>query len=471
MNSGSAGCAGDRQMVDRDVEELIEQLLEYIEAENVIPIIGKDLLRVKYDEKEVLLYDYLARELAERLNVKKASNLNDVVGAYLETGCAREDVYSKIPQILRSAEFQPPEALLDLAQIDKFKLFIVLTFDSLLVTAIDQVRKLAGGQRTLELAYSPRGAADLPEAPTKLRRPVVYHLLGKLSAQPNEYVVTDEDMLEFLHHMQRRQAADLLFDALRDNHLLFIGCTFSDWLARFLIRSARRRPLSQRRDWLEALVSDVDHDENLVVFLRQFSTRTKIVSCPPGAFVAELSARYRERAGHEADEPPVSREGDEASWSDDMPEGAVFLSYTHEDYAAARRLRNFLDEEAGIDVWFDKEKIKGGEFWDRKIHRNVNNCSYFVPVISARATRILDGYFRKEWAWAVERASARDEDVPFIIPVAIDDTPDDTTGVPDRFTRAHWTRLPDGEGTRDFGNLMRSLARNYRRRKNRAWSR
>jgi hypothetical protein len=37
-------------------------------------------------------------------------------------------------------------------------------------------------------------------------------------------VITDEDMLEFLHHMQSKSiAAEHLFDALRDSHLLFIG--------------------------------------------------------------------------------------------------------------------------------------------------------------------------------------------------------------------------------------------------------
>jgi hypothetical protein len=37
-----------------------------------------------------------------------------------------------------------------------------------------------------------------------------------------------------------------------------------------------------------------------------------------------------------------------------MSPGAVFISYAHEDQAAARRLRDFLEEEAGIDVWLEK---------------------------------------------------------------------------------------------------------------------
>jgi hypothetical protein len=74
----------------------------------------------------------------------------------------------------------------------------------------------------------------------------VYHLFGKLSSQP-DYVITDEDLLEFLYHMQSKTvAAEHLFDALRDNHLLFIGCSFPDWLSRFLLRIAKSRQLSLR---------------------------------------------------------------------------------------------------------------------------------------------------------------------------------------------------------------------------------
>jgi hypothetical protein len=146
-----------------------------------------------------------------------------------------------------------------------------------------------------------------------------------------------------------------------------------------------------------------------------------------------------------------------------MPEGAVFLSYAHEDCAAARRLQNFLDQEAGIDVWFDEQEIKGGDDWSRKIRRNINNCSYFMPVISATATPIREGYFRTEWKLVVERASRFAEDARFIIPVAIDATPHDTASVPERFKQVRWTWVPDGEGTRAFSNLMITLLGDYRR--------
>jgi hypothetical protein len=87
-----------------------------------------------------------------------------------------------------------------------------------------------------------------------------------------------------------------------------------------------------------------------------------------------------------------------------------------------------------------------------------------MPLISAASTRRLEGYFRREWAWAAERAMDFAASVPFIIPVVIDDTSEDVDDIPDRFSRSHWTRLPGGTGDEEFRRRMVRLVRDYRRR-------
>jgi hypothetical protein len=461
-------------VLDRSVEAFLDDLLEYVEDGKVVPIIGDELLRVRQDGNEVPIYRYIADKLAERLEITPDSlppepSLNAVVCHYLQAGGVPEEVYPKIRPILNQARFAPPEALLQLARIDRFKLFVTLTFDSLLAAAIDEVRKAS---RALELAYSPKNPQDLPGPLEELRQPVVYHLFGKLSSQP-DYVITDEDMLEFLHHMQSRSvAAEHLFDALRDNHLLFIGCAFPDWLSRFLLRIAKSRQLSLRRTEMELLVGSLaNRDSDLVVFLRHFSPRTKIASCPAAEFVGELAARYAQRtassaaalaglsAGPVMDASDVGETGDAS-----MSPGAVFISYAHEDQAAARRLRDFLEEEAGIDVWLDARQLAAGDDWGHKIRRNIKSCSYFMPLISAASRHRPEGYFRREWSLAAERAMDFAESVPFIIPVAIDETREDAEGVPERFRQQQWTRLSGGVGNEDFRRRMIALVRDYRRR-------
>jgi len=459
-------------VLDRSVEALLDDVLEFLEDGKVVPIIGEELLRVRQDNNEIPLYPYLANKLAERLEIRAASlppepSLNAVVYHYLQAGGLPEEIYPKIRPILNQARFAPPAALLQLAGINRFKLFVTLTFDSLLAAAIDQVRP---DGRALELAYSPKNAQDLPGPLDELRQPVVYHLFGKLSSQP-DFVITEEDMLEFLHHMQSKSvAAEHLFDALRDNTLLFIGCTFPDWLSRFVLRIAKSRQLSLRRTEMELLVGSLtNRDNDLVVFLRHFSSRTKIASCPAADFVAELSARYESRTASSAAALSVARaaamhayDGKETVVG--MKPGSIFISYTHEDRAAALQLRDFLENEAGIDVWIDHRGLEAGDDWDHQIRRNIKNCSYFMPVISLASTRRLEGYFRREWFWAAERAMDFADSVPFIIPVVIDDTPEDADDIPERFRRPQWTRLPGSTGNEEFRRRMVMLVRDYRRR-------
>jgi TIR domain len=45
--------------------------------------------------------------------------------------------------------------------------------------------------------------------------------------------------------------------------------------------------------------------------------------------------------------------------------GAVFLSYASEDAAAAERIATAL-RDAGIEIWFDREELRGGDAWDRR---------------------------------------------------------------------------------------------------------
>jgi hypothetical protein len=132
-----------------------------------------------------------------------------------------------------------------------------------------------------------------------------------------------------------------------------------------------------------------------------------------------------------------------------MPENAIFISYAREDLAAVQRLKAALDG-AGLVTWFDLDRLEGGDDYDRKIRRNIARCSYFVPVISATTERRLEGYFRREWSYALDRARNIADDALFIVPVCVDDTNAVTAHVPDKFKALHLTRLPDGEVTAEF---------------------
>ena len=135
---------------------------------------------------------------------------------------------------------------------------------------------------------------------------------------------------------------------------------------------------------------------------------------------------------------------------------AVFLSYASQDAEAVLRIAEAL-RAAGVEVWFDKDELAGGDAWDRKIRGQVATCVLFVPVISAATQARREGYFRIEWKLAAQRTQAFADGTPFLLPVVIDATKDGEALVPEEFRAVQWTRLPGGETPEKFCALVRRL--------------
>lgn len=438
-----------------------DDLLNYIEEHRVIPIIGPDVLRVQTDDGVRPLYDWLAEKLAARLAVDPAPlprplTLNDVMCAYIGQRGRREEGYTRLRSIMRDAHFEPPPVLRQLAQITDFKLYVTTTFDPLMAEAVNLER--FGGQPGAEvIAYAPNRVTDLPAELAELQRPVVYHLLGRLSASPT-YVLSDEDMLEFICALQSSHLTpEKLFYELEHNHLLLIGSEFSNWMARLFLRMAKRQRLSDPRDVSEIFADDhTAKDQRLVAFLQQVSVRTRVVGGPE-AFVADLYARWRARQPAAAEAAPSAPQRFLPP-AREMPANAIFISYARDDLPAVQRLKEGLDV-AGLTTWFDLDRLESGDDYDRKIRANIARCSYFIPIISTTTEHRHEGYFRREWSYAVDRLRGMAGGAVFVLPVLIDATPEASALVPDPFKAVHMTRLAGGEPTPEFVDRLKLLFR------------
>ena len=445
-------------------EDAWDDLLNFIEERRVIPIIGPDLLRVQTDRGLRPLYEHLAERLAAKLSVDTAPlpkplTLNDVVCAYLGQRGRREEAYTRLRSIMREVEFAPPEALRQLAEITDFDLFVTTTFDPLLENALNAVRY--GGQPGTEVvAYAPNRVADLPSERSQFSRTVVYHLLGRLSASPT-YVISDEDMLEFICALQSEHLTpEKLFHELEHSHLLLIGSDFSNWLARLFLRMAKRKRLSDPRDVGEILADDhTMQDDRLVAFLQQVSVRTRVYGGAE-SFVADLHARWTRRRGGAPAGAAASSATSPVRFlppAREMPENAIFISYAREDLPAVQKMKAAMDA-AGLVTWFDLDRLESGDDYDRKIRANIARCGYFVPVVSATTQRRLEAYFRREWSYAVDRSRNIAEGAVFILPVCIDETSEADALVPEKFKALHMTRAPGGEPPADFLRRLAELA-------------
>jgi len=138
------------------------------------------------------------------------------------------------------------------------------------------------------------------------------------------------------------------------------------------------------------------------------------------------------------------------------PSRPIFLSYASQDTAAAARLCEAL-RAAGLEVWFDRSELRGGDAWDQQIRQQIRDCALLIPVISAQTEARPEGYFRREWRLAAERTHDMAEDVPYLVPVTLDALDAQRARVPEAFRALQWTYLPGGSATPEFIARIRQL--------------
>jgi hypothetical protein len=343
--------------------------------------------------------------------------------------------------ILLKRKWQTPDPLRKLAGITHFDLFISTTFDSLLEQALNEVR-FKGQPKTKAIAYSEKSRVVDIEAGPGSSLATVYQLFGKLDIA-GDYGLTEEKILEFTHRLQTRDLRPQnLFDALQNKSLLILGCGLPGWLARFFLRSAKgEKYITQGARGVVA-----DKSARLDVRFTMFLQRRQSVIYDVGdavQFVDELHRRWMEKF------PPVDpnlvpgpNSEAESTPPSEFKVDSVFLSYASEDREYAQQVYEAFFQ-AGVDVWFDVSKLKSGVAYGLDIDKNIEDCSYFVPLISRHSAVDDKRFFQREWNKAIFEAKSFPEEYPFIQPVLLDDTSLDAPGIPREFKVRQVTKLAD----------------------------
>jgi hypothetical protein len=439
------------------------KLLQAIAKGVVIPIVGRDLLRIEVDGREQLLYEYLAAQLAAQLEVEcePSASIDQVVAAYLNASRrnSRDDVNLKAFEILNQirddeGHLPVPEPLRKLGAIQPLRLFLSTTVDSLLANAL-------GSPADHVFAYAPNSTlADIPRDYARSPHRVVFHLFGRISGIPDSALI-DEETLEFiwkLHEESMSVRLVNLFDEMRTKRLLLIGNAHPDWLARFFFRLARRDRLYSGNDAREFVADGaVVADAHLRDFLENFSPQTKSFGVAnPLEFVNQLAEKWDAFP----DKPSAARSG-AATVPSAVKPPAVFVSYASQDREAVEQLQASLSG-AGLDVWFDKGCLESGDSWWPVIEQNIATCDVFVAVISANTNKREEGIFIREWNRALDRLRDMDKATARLIhPVIIDDTAEGAVTF-SGFREFHYARAAGGQAQTDFIKTLTAIVRERR---------
>ena len=403
---------------------LWEDILLAIEEGQVVPMVGRDLLVVDTPAGPRLFHHLVAARLAADLGASTQDlpadfDCNDVI-------CANERFHGdsmgfnpRVVRIVRELKVPIPEPLRLLAEIPTFGLFVSTTYDTLLEEAICSVRR----RKPAVVAFpAASNLIDFDESLLEQCGSVVFQILGRLSAS-SPFAITEGQTLEQMHEfMSGPRRPDKLIARLKESHLLILGVGFPDWLARFLLRFARAKPLWDSRSIMEVIADSGRPQQDFAVFLHHFSPQQSrlFTEGSPVDFVRELHRRWFERN-------PATQQSD--AWAEvsaekpaNMAEGSIFISYAGEDREAAFRLADEL-AGAGLEVWIDR-RINPGDNYRELIERHIRSCCAFVPVLSRQTQKEDARWFRREWELARDSAGFYfGTDRPFLFPVVIDGTP------------------------------------------------
>jgi hypothetical protein len=448
----------------KDLDNLFwDDLLLYLEQKQVIPIIGQDLLTVEFEGRSVNAYRLMAERFAQDLKIStdllpQDFTLSQVIAAYPRFREKRSLIYSQTKATFDRLPVAVPESLRLLARIPAFRIFVTTTFDPWMERALVEER-FGGTPRPLSIGYSPGEAPDLTVEQLTSDEAIVFQLFGRVSAAP-QYGVTEEDMLEYIHRLQARPPKNLC-DALRDHHLLFIGNAFSDWLARFFVRTARGDRLSAPHGKEIFIVDDeFRRSSTMTSFFQGFCWETNILAeNTPVEFVRLLHEKWFERHPQISSSSAVSADGlQEPAKS---ASHSIFISYANEDLRAAGQLRDTL-YQLGLNVWMDKKGgLEAGDLYEAKIRRDIWHCTLFMPVLSKNAEGRKEAFFRQEWDDALNRMRRfKGSTRPFILPVVIDDLNlYGATNIPEEFKEIHVTTAQQGVLSKDAALRIQKITR------------
>ncbi len=454
---------------DRKRERFWNQLLDLIATGSVVPVVGEELLEIPGQSEAGTLYRELAMRFAKLCDITMddalKGNLSATVRRHPDFYDNPHDVYHDLTAEYEQWNPPIPEPLRALAKIRHLNLFVSTTFDNLLERALNEER-FGGAQRTEVIAYSPKKVPTEAQIADQLSsgRPVVFQCFGNCKT-PMEFALTEGDMVEYVHALQTAEyRPNRIFSELEERPLLLLGNRFPDWLTRMFLRMTRKNSLDFR-DIPKQYFADgrLKSDPLLCFFLRNFTTNTELIEeLEPAPFVSELSAKWLDRSGKDETAGPAL-----PTEAKPMPKNAVFISYCRTDASGAPSkdqkmaiaIRDAL-EARNIDVWFDQRALEGGNDYEVKIQRYIKTCSVFMPLISETTESRADAFFRKEWAWAVDRLPYfTGSDREFLFPVVLDKLSFSQAKIPEEFKPKHYVRLLDQAPSAEFLSRVEALYR------------
>ena len=386
----------------------LRRLLETIQRGNCVLVLGPGVATNPADASGEPLTCALARALAKELRgglpFAGPATLSYVAQLY-EQELDRTDLELAIDDFYRPFETQTGELFRHLAALP-FRLCIQTTPDQHLANAFREV-----GKRPQLDHYNFRKPGPASFRSPEAEAPAIYQLYGSRE-ELGSLVVTENDLLDFLANVIRGTPALASYVTSElsdpDTSFLFLGFGFERWNARILLHALQTYGRRNRSLALEgeSFFGHPEHDQLALFFQRTY--RLAFSSQSWADFAGELRQQYERNAESTAEDPEPPA---------DAP--LVFLCHHSPNAEAVAQVGRGL-RRLGVRTWRDREQLRGGDDWDRRIeHVLGKQVDYVLVLQSPEMAERVESYFHKEVRVALGRQERFARDGRFVIPARL----------------------------------------------------
>jgi hypothetical protein len=416
-----------------------DELLDFISDRQLTPILGKEIYKFRENDILIPVDEYLSRQILESNHVSDKPDLTltkAVNYLIIEKKIKSMDIIRKLKSRVKEINFEFP-LLTRFLGITELNYYInTAVYNNVLEHKLAEVRNQTATSINFSINEPFSDCDDLE----RLKEPFVFNVFGSL-LNTVDPALSEEDMLEYTGYFKEKMKnATNIVNALKNKNLLFIGCSFPDWMVRFILRLLSNEAM---RDWgTKRTIIVVNDNSELRKMQYDFLKNYDVVTYEKNTidFVEELSRQWKQRN-------PLA-----------IKNKLIFLSYTIKDKEAVENLKKAIEGINNVTCWYDNHEIIPGDDFKTEIAKNIKSADLFIPLISANSLMNKDGYVQLEWLTADNVNTFRKIDGntgKYLMPVVIDDTNPYDNNVPKYFSELSIGKVPKGNPGQEFINNIR----------------
>jgi len=416
-----------------------DELLDFISDKQLTPVLGKEMYKFRQGDLLIPIDEYLSRQILSQYKVtdQQSLSLHQAVNYLVNDRKVKTmDIIRKLKSMIRDINFEFPLLAQFLSVTDLHYYINTAVYNNVLEQNIAAVRKTNPTSINFSINEPFSDSDDLE----RLQVPFVFNVFGSL-LNTVDPALSEEDMLEYTGHFKEKiKNATNIISALKNKNLLFLGCTFPEWMVRFILRLLSNEPM---HEWGSKRTVIVVNDMSEVrkqhyEFLNNYDVVT--YEGDTSEFVEELSRQWQQK------NPQA------------VKNKMIFLSYTTKDKEAVENMKHAIESISNVTCWYDNREIVPGDDFKTEIAKNIKSADLFIPLISANSLMHKDGYVQLEWFTADNVNTFRKIDGnmgKYLMPVVIDDTNPYDSSVPKYFSELSIGKVPSGKPGQEFINQVR----------------